>query len=354
MNLPKISIIIPCYNVEKYLQQCMDSALEQTLKDIELICIDDGSTDNTAAMLDAFCAQDARVRVLHQTNQGVSAARNHGLEMAGGEYIAFMDPDDFYPDAGTLELLFSKASGNNAVICGGSFSNYDQSTGKVTRCYTGDFSKYSFPKEGFIRYADYQFDFGYHRFIYKRSLLSENNILFPPYSRFQDPPFFVKAMITAGKFYALTEVVYRYRVGIQDKPTSWPSVKVYDMMRGYLDVLNLSSEAGLGKLHALAVRRFEENDVYDPVMQLLKVNDETTMRLLLKINDAIDPTLLKQAGMLRSCKTGYVVRQLQQDGEAKKSRFSCFFSRIQSLLQCCWEQGFFYMVRLILEKLNIQ
>ena len=95
MNNPKISIIVPVYNVETYLQCCVDSLLHQTLKEIEIILVDDGSPDNSPAMCDEFAKHDDRVKVIHKKNEGQGYARNSGLEIAAGEYIAFVDSDDY-------------------------------------------------------------------------------------------------------------------------------------------------------------------------------------------------------------------------------------------------------------------
>lgn len=93
-HTPVISVIIPVYNVEKYLRRCLDSVLNQSFHDIEVICIDDGSTDSSLSILREYAAKDARVRVLAQSNRGVSAARNAGLDVAKGTWISFVDSDD--------------------------------------------------------------------------------------------------------------------------------------------------------------------------------------------------------------------------------------------------------------------
>ncbi|MDR2409276.1 MAG: glycosyltransferase, partial [Bacteroidales bacterium] len=92
--MPKVSIIIPVYNVEKYLAECLDSAIGQTLRDIEIICVDDGSTDHSPEILDEYVKKDSRITVLHQSNGGPSKARNTGIDIATGEYILFLDSDD--------------------------------------------------------------------------------------------------------------------------------------------------------------------------------------------------------------------------------------------------------------------
>ena len=93
---PKVSIIMPVYNVEAYLRECLDSILVQTLSDIEIICVDDGSTDSSRDILYAYAEKDHRVTVLCQQNQTAGAARNYGMSVAKGEYLIFLDADDFF------------------------------------------------------------------------------------------------------------------------------------------------------------------------------------------------------------------------------------------------------------------
>ena len=99
MTNPLISVIIPVYNVEKYLRQCVDSVLAQTYQNLEIILVDDGSTDQSGQICDEYAGEDKRIKVIHQKNSGVSCARNVGLNVSKGEYIAFVDPDDYiFPD----------------------------------------------------------------------------------------------------------------------------------------------------------------------------------------------------------------------------------------------------------------
>lgn len=91
---PKVSVIIPVYNAEKYLRQCLDSIIEQTLKEVEIICVDDGSTDGSVHILKEYSVGDPRIKVFLQKNQGAGPARNAAMEAASGEFIAFMDADE--------------------------------------------------------------------------------------------------------------------------------------------------------------------------------------------------------------------------------------------------------------------
>lgn len=93
--MPKVSIVVPVYNVGKYLERCLNSLVEQTLDDIEIICVDDGSTDNSAGILDKYAATYKKVKVVHEENHGVSMARNIGMDISSGDYIGFVDSDDY-------------------------------------------------------------------------------------------------------------------------------------------------------------------------------------------------------------------------------------------------------------------
>lgn len=111
----KFSVVVPCYNVEKYLPKCVESLCNQTLEDIEIILVDDGSPDKSGKIADEWAAKDARVKVIHKPNGGVSAARNDGLKVATGDYILFCDSDDWM-DEDALEYLYNSGVKNNADV----------------------------------------------------------------------------------------------------------------------------------------------------------------------------------------------------------------------------------------------
>lgn len=112
---PTISVVIPVYNVEAYLRECVDSVLNQTMEDFEIILVDDGATDSSGRICDEYACKDARIRVIHRENGGLSAARNTGLDAASGEYVYFLDSDDYIaPD--TLEKLLALAEKERADV----------------------------------------------------------------------------------------------------------------------------------------------------------------------------------------------------------------------------------------------
>lgn len=128
--MPLVSVIVPVYNLERYLARCLDSILAQTLRDIEVIVVDDGSTDGSAALAEGYAARDARLRVIVQGNGGAGAARNAGMAVAGGDYLLFFDGDDLC-DPGMLAAMHARALATRAdvVVCGS--SSLDARTGEV-------------------------------------------------------------------------------------------------------------------------------------------------------------------------------------------------------------------------------
>lgn len=134
MAQPEISVIVPIYNVEKYLNRCVDSVLGQTFSDLEVLLVDDGSPDGCGAVCDEYAAKDARVRVIHKPNGGLSSARNAGLEVAAGRWIAFADSDDWL-DSDMLEILHTAALKHGAQIAECSYRRiYRGRTEEETLC----------------------------------------------------------------------------------------------------------------------------------------------------------------------------------------------------------------------------
>ena len=107
MNSPLVSVIVPVYNVAPYLEQCLDSIVNQTYRNLEIILVDDGSTDESGAICDRYAEQDSRIKVVHKENGGQSSARNVALDMMMGEWVLFVDSDDWI-ELNTLELLFEQ------------------------------------------------------------------------------------------------------------------------------------------------------------------------------------------------------------------------------------------------------
>lgn len=173
--MPQISVIVPVYNVEKYLHRCVDSILAQTFTDFELILVDDGSSDNSGIICDEYAGIHNNVKIIHQKNQGVSVARNVGLDIAEGEFIAFIDSDDTV-DKTYLEILYQ--NGEFDFVTAGFNMQYSDCS----------WHKYEFPDitTDYRNVSSYPSKFmGKYYFgspwakLYKRKIIKENNIFFP-------------------------------------------------------------------------------------------------------------------------------------------------------------------------------
>lgn len=151
-NRSKVSIIIPVYNVEKYLGRCINSVLNQTYKNIELILIDDGSTDRSGKICDDYGINDNRIQVIHKKNSGVSLARNLGINISTGDYIQFIDSDDFVEPIMTEKMLNAAKNNSNLVICGMKFIYKDMKS-----IYN---MNYASPFEGTYQIYDFMKHFG--------------------------------------------------------------------------------------------------------------------------------------------------------------------------------------------------
>lgn len=288
-NNPKISVIIPVFNQERYVAQCLDSIISQTMDDFEIVCIDDGSTDGSGSVLDAYALHDPRIRVVHRENRGVGPTRNEALRMARGEFVAFMDPDDFYPDDKVFERLYSAAHDSSALICGGSLSEYNEETSNLVE---KRFSPNKFEEEGFMDYCDFQFDYGYTRYIYNRAMLERARVNFPPYKRFQDPPFFVRAMIAAGKFYRISPSVYVYRWS--RRFSNWDAERVLHLVSAIRDDLVVAAANDLYDLFDRTLTRvkidFKKEIAEYSTEEVRHVMDEI-MDLSLKVSGKRIPPL---------------------------------------------------------------
>lgn len=191
--MPKISVIVPVYRVEKYLGRCVNSLLGQTLSDIEIILVDDGSPDGCPALCDEFAKKDSRIKVLHKENEGLGLARNSGMSLAVGEYIAFVDSDD-YVKSEMYRTLYEAAQRENADIamcglcCIGGIMSAKENDVQNINCFDG-YTVFD-GKEGIDRLMldisgalpkedqDSRYGFSSVKNIYRKEVLEKNKIRF--------------------------------------------------------------------------------------------------------------------------------------------------------------------------------
>lgn len=234
---PKISLLVPIYNVEKYLRQCLQSAKDQTLRDIEIICINDGSTDSSREIIGEFMAEDDRFKVIDKPNSGYGASMNQGLDAATGEYIGILESDDFL-DAEALETMYGAAKANNAEVVKCDFYFYwsepeerNERFGFVTEKTAGVVNPYEFTDVFYLKPSIWSA-------IYNRDFLEQNDIRFleTPGASFQDSSFNFKVWACADRIALLDKAYIHYR---QDNESSSvnSSAKAYCICDEYVEML---------------------------------------------------------------------------------------------------------------------
>lgn len=219
----KVSFIIPIYKVEAYLNQCVDSILAQTYRDIEVIMVDDGSPDRCPEMCDTYAGQDSRVRVVHKVNGGLSDARNTGLKAATSDYVIFVDGDDFWTDEGQLAKLMNLVEENPTCdFIGFNCSYYypDSNTYKPWPAYSEAISKpasgndilQTLVKSGTVPMSACMK-------IIKRTFLLDNALFFEVGILAEDIPWFVNVLEKCSKCMFINQYIYAYRQNVEGSIT---------------------------------------------------------------------------------------------------------------------------------------
>lgn len=241
--MPKVSIVVPVYNVENYLRECLDSAARQTLEDIEIICVDDGSTDTSGEILDEYAAADPRFVVIHKENGGYGKAMNAGLNKASSDYFVILESDDMMmPD--TCEILYRYITQFQADVVRTDYFDLSTGSGKnnlTVRQMSKDFSYYYrliCPNKEREVYA-----FTMHNWtgIYSIPFLNAHNIRYneTPGAAYQDNGFFFQVFSQTEKLVYIPRPCYCYRIdnpgsSIHDKSKVYTMSEEYGFIREFL------------------------------------------------------------------------------------------------------------------------
>lgn len=300
MSKMKIAVVIPVYNCEDYLRKCLDSVIMQTIKEIEIICVNDESTDASLDILKEYANRDNRICILSQENKGPGEARNYGLRECNSEFIRFLDADDWYPDEQVLERMYMAAIRNKVNVVAGSI--WDYNGGSYITEFEGDYKDYVFQKEERVSFENFQYDFAHHRYLFKVSFLRSNEIVYPNYCIYEDPVFLVRALTSAGELYTIPECVYVHRLGYKEyKP--WTSKQAIDLVMGMTEIVKIAKENNFCKLMYLQVSRIDGRYRKELVANLMKKNNFLAKRLL-ELNELID------VRMIQDFKHDYSERQI--------------------------------------------
>lgn len=232
---PKVSVVLSIYNVDKYLDECMSSLLFQTLKDIEIIMVDDESPDNCPKICDNYQNNDSRVKVIHKKNEGLGMARNTGLSAATGEFVCFFDPDDFY-DKDMLLNMYTKAVENNldAIYCcfrrvnlDGHFIKEEIEVNSYTEIIgKEDNIRHGLSMIGPIEKGGKTFSMSACKVLFKRQFLIDNNLYFESERKFvsEDMIFDIDFYSVSSRVGILPNAYYNYRIN----PMSLSQKKIPD------------------------------------------------------------------------------------------------------------------------------
>lgn len=273
----KVSIIIPVYNAEKYLRECLDSAVSQTIGEKEIICIDDGSSDGSYQILRKYQERCPCVRILSQDNRGAGEARNAGLKAASGEYVSFLDADDFYLEENALEKMVCACETNHLPACAGLRRVYEDGGLTDFYLYRDYFENGKNPDGIMLKYDEYQDDYFYQNYIFSMKGIKKNEIWFPSYRRYQDAPFFLRFMVSAGEYMVLPVEFYGYR--FSQAALGRKQTYVKDVLKGIRDNARLAHEKHLDILKMVLVHRIVE----EYAEGILSCADDETLGLLREI-----------------------------------------------------------------------
>lgn len=284
----EISVIVPIYKVEQYLEECVDSLIEQTYKNIEIILVDDGSPDNCGAICDRYAEQDDRIQVIHKKNGGLSDARNAGLDIASGEYVLFIDSDD-YVSVDMVEELYGAIKKQNADISVCYFQRVyvGNRKDKITEidepkeCYS--------PKELLSQlYTTNNSPIAFVAWnkVYKKTLFSENGIRYPEGKYHEDTFTTYQLLYYAMKIAVVRKPLYFYRIRNDSIMTEGFSEKRLDNLEAMQQEMEFYHEKGETELLTMALNRFCKISIllYNQIAHIKDKNEKKYLRIKLYNN----------------------------------------------------------------------
>ena len=229
-----VSVLVPCCNVEKYLPQCLDSVVNQTLRDLEIICINDGSTDSTPDILREYAARDPRIRIIDKENTGYGDSMNRALGMASGEYIGIVEADD-WADADMFEQLYAAAREHDCDLVKSNFYDYSGGVSTLNEIIPPeDAEQVIAPK---LRTAIFTQTCYIWTAIYRRSWLERERIRFlpTPGASYQDTSFNFKALACAERAWFMRDAFLHYRRD-NENSSIYSSGKIYCVCDEYAEI----------------------------------------------------------------------------------------------------------------------
>ena len=213
--IPKVSVVVPIYGVEKYLRQCVDSILAQTLRDIEVILVDDGSPDGCPAIIDEYATKDSRIVAVHQENGGYGRAVNHGIELAKGDYIGIVEPDDWI-EPEMYEKLYRKAEQTSADLVKSQFYIYNSAKTNPNKIFDSERQSLKDAPEGSFTLEEWPKILIYHASVwsnlYRSAFVKNIKLIETRSASYQDFPFMCECYARAERIAVVKEPLVHYRM----------------------------------------------------------------------------------------------------------------------------------------------
>ena len=282
--MAKISVIVPIYGVEKYLRECLDSIINQTFRDLEIILIDDGGKDNCPQIIDEYARKDERIIAIHKENGGYGRACNVGLDRASGEYISIIEPDDYIKENMFAGLYKIAEEYDSDIVKSGFYDNLQSKS--LTRCKKAEFSE-DIPTDRSFRITEYPYFLIYHPSIwsclYRRAFLKKHNIRFAevPGAGWSDNPFQVQTMCLAERINYTPEAYYYWRRLNENESDDLKDYTIpfkrSDEIHEWLDENNISDE------NILACLYVRELNYIKIVLGMLRLRDIRPAFRLIKL-----------------------------------------------------------------------
>lgn len=296
--MTKLSIIVPVYNVEKYLPKCLESLIKQTLKDIEIICVNDGSMDNSLAILKEFASKDSRIRIIDNQHQGVAKTRNTGIEQSTGEYIGFVDSDD-YIDIDFFEKLYNSATKSNSDIAIASILKHKNFFNIYNAKYTKE--EIAITIQDKIKLCEDKKHFFFYAWnkIYHSGFIKENNIKFSEGQIYEDVMFAIKALYYSNKIISVYGTKYHY-IEHENSLTKYKDKtgeKEHDLIKAYSELqefcnsknieiperLNYYAKKNFGLIFNLYEGKYQKKIQFLNLFTVVTITDFSETRNLINI-----------------------------------------------------------------------
>jgi glycosyltransferase involved in cell wall biosynthesis len=290
----KVSIIIPIYNTDQHLHRCLKTVCNQTLQDIEIICVNDCSKDNSLLILQEYLENDSRIKLIDlKENKGAAAARNIGIENACGQYLGFVDSDDFI-DPNFYEKLYEKALKTNADVVKGNMLVYCLKTKLARQESWMDINNK-------VKQHHANFCCTFTSAIYKTSLIKEKKIKFPEgLIHFEDPYFSIKAAIFYQKVEIVDDVFYYYVSNPNSTSRKNFSVKhIESLISSLCQIMDVLDEHSLDKIHYLNVFDFLLEQILF-YCNAIELSDDISIRAIDGLSIIYNRCKYKKEFMIRS------------------------------------------------------